>query len=80
MKALLDLPQEINQTLNIIKAQHNLKNKAEAITLVVTVYKNEHIEPELRPEYVEKLKRLEKEGKFISFKNIKELREHIEHA
>jgi hypothetical protein len=35
MKELIDLPIEINQTLNIIKAQHNLKNKAEAITLVV---------------------------------------------
>ena len=38
MKALIDLPIEINQTLNIIKAQHNLKNKAEAITLVVKKY------------------------------------------
>ncbi len=80
MKALLDIPQEVNQTLNIIKAQHNLKNKVEAITLVVTIYKNEHMEPELRPEYIKKLSKLEKEGKFISFKNIKELREHIEHA
>ncbi len=80
MKALLDLPQEINQTLNIIKAQHNLKNKAEAITLVVTVYKNEHIEPELRPEFVEKILKKEKEGKFKSFKNIDELRRHVEHA
>ncbi len=77
MKALLDIPQEINQTLNIIKAQHNLKNKVEAITLVVTVYKNEHIEPELRPEYIEKLKKLEKE-KGIPFRNIAELRKIIE--
>jgi len=77
MKALLDIPQEVNQTLNIIKAQHNLKNKVEAITLVVTIYKNEHMEPELRPEYVKKLSKLEKE-KRIPFKNIAELRKIIE--
>ena len=35
------------------------------------------IEPELRPEYIEKLQRLERE-KGISFKNIAELRKIIE--
>ena len=77
MKALLDIPDEINQTLNILKAQHKLKNKAEAITLVVTVYMKDHMEPELRPDFVEKMKKLEKE-KGIPFKSIGELRKIIE--
>ena len=55
MKALIDLPIEINQTLNIIKAQHNLKNKAEAITLVVQKYSDDNLEPELRPDFVKKI-------------------------
>jgi antitoxin component of RelBE/YafQ-DinJ toxin-antitoxin module len=37
-------------------------------------------EPEVRPEYVKKLRKIEKEGKFISFKNIGELRKRIENA
>lgn len=33
---------------------------------------------ELRPEYVKKLQEIEKKGKFISFKNVDELRKSIE--
>jgi len=77
MKALLDIPNEINQTLNIVKAQHNLKNKVEAITLVVTTYMNDHMEPELRPDFVERMKKKEKE-KGIPFRSIAELRKIIE--
>ncbi len=33
---------------------------------------------ELRPEYVKKLREIEKKGKFLSFKNVDELRKSIE--
>ena len=77
MKALLDLPQEVNQTLNIVKAQHNLKNKVEAITLIVHTYKHEHMEPELRPEFVEKIQKTE-HLKGVTFKNVQELRKRYQ--
>lgn len=35
-------------------------------------------EPELRPEFIKKIKRIEKEGKSKTFKNIEELRKDIE--
>lgn len=73
MKALLELPQEVNQTLNIIKAQNNLKNKSEAITLVVKTYEQEHIEPELRAEFVKKINKTEN-LKGIRFTSVDELR------
>ena len=73
MKALLDIPKEVNQTLNIIKAQNNLKNKVEAITLVVDRYKEEHMEPELRPEFVERIRKTE-HLKGIPFRSVDELR------
>ena len=73
MKALLDIPQEVNQTLNIVKAQHNLKNKVAAITLVVNIYKKEHMEPELRPEFVERIQKTENQ-KGLKFKSVEELR------
>jgi hypothetical protein len=77
MKALLDIPQDVNQTLNIIKAQHNLKNKVEAIALIVNTYKEEHMEPELRPEFVKEMSRTEHlKGK--EFKDIGELRKRYE--
>jgi len=71
-KALIDIPNEVNQTLQIIKAQFGLKNKVEAITLAVQTYKEQFMEPQLRPEIVRKiLKKDNKKG--IVFRNIKEL-------
>lgn len=77
MKALLDIPQEVNQTLNIIKAQYNLKNKVEAITFVVNKFKEEHMELELRPEFVEKILKGENK-KRIKFKSVEDLRKRYE--
>ncbi len=73
MKALLDIPEDVNQTLNIVKAQHKLKNKVAAISLVVNTYKNEHMEPELRPEFVEKIHQTE-HLRGTPFKSVHELR------
>ena len=47
--------------LNIVKAQHGLKTKSEAVQLVVHSFEDELLERDFRPEYLEKLKRLEKE-------------------
>ena len=50
-----------NQVLNIVKAKYNLKDKSAAIELVVARFENEMLEPELRPEYVEKMERIHQE-------------------
>lgn len=76
MKALIELPVEINQTLNIIKAKHNLKNKAEAITLVVEMYSQDNLEPELRPNFIKKILAGENK-KTYKFKDMDEFDEII---
>ena len=50
-----------NQVLNIVKAKYNLKDKSAAIELVVARFEREMLEPELRPEYVEKMERIHQE-------------------
>ena len=77
VQAMIDIPDEVNQILNIVKAKYNLKDKSEAIARVVAEYGIEILEPKLKPEYIQKLQILEKE-KGISFKDIKELRKIIE--
>ena len=77
VQAMIEIPPEANQILNIVKARYNLKTKSEAITKIVISWGTNIIEPELRPEYLEKLQRLEQEPG-ISFKNIAELRRIIE--
>jgi len=58
---MINISEQANQILNIVKAKYNLNDKSEAIELVMKEYGKELLEPELRPEYVEKLKRIQKE-------------------
>ena len=78
VQAMIDIPEEVNQILNIVKARYNLKTKSEAIAKIVIKAGEEMLEPELRPEYLEKLKKIEKEGYGKTFKSIEDLRRTIE--
>lgn len=77
VQAMIKIPNEVNHILNIVKAKYRLKTKSEAIARIVAEYGTDLLEPELRPEYITKLNKLEKE-KGIPFKNIEELRKIIE--
>lgn len=75
---IINLNEHEDRVLNIVKGKYGLKNKSEAIGLVIIKFEEEFLEPELRPEYVEKLKRIEKEGYGKTFRSIEELRREIE--
>ena len=61
VKAIIDLDEHVNRVLNVVKAKYGLNDKSEAINVVVRQYEEEILEPELRPEYIEKLKKIEKQ-------------------
>ncbi len=61
VQSLVKLSEDTNRVLNVVKAKHGLRTKSEAIELVTRAYAEELLEPELRPEYVEKLAEIEKE-------------------
>ena len=67
VQAVINLPENENRVLNIIKAKHGLKDKSEAIVLVIKEYEQEFLEPELRPEYKQKLVKITK-GRYFSRK------------
>jgi len=79
VQAIVNINEHANRILNIIKAKFGLKDKSEAIEMMTEQYEEEILEPELRPEYVEKLKGIKKQ-KGISFKNVSDLRKHIKNA
>ncbi|MEI7961207.1 MAG: DUF2683 family protein [archaeon] len=54
--AIVQLSNEANHVINIVKAKYDLKDKSEAINALVLEYAEEVLEPELKPEYIEKLK------------------------
>ena len=77
VQAVINIDEHANRVLNIVKAKYGLKDKSQAINIVVEEYEKNFLEPELRPEYLETLKKIQKE-KGIPFKNISELRKIIE--
>ena len=61
VQALIDLDENTNRVLNIVKAQHGLKDKGQAIKFIVTEYIELENEPALRPEFIEKMQEISKQ-------------------
>ena len=59
--------------MNIIKAKYGLKDKSAAINRMAIEYEKEILEPELKPEYIEKLEGINKQ-KSINVGTIEDLR------
>jgi len=79
VQAIINIEDETNRVLNIVKAKFGLKDKSEAINMMAEQYEQEILEPQLRPEYAEKLQKIKKE-KGIRFKSVEDLRKHVENA
>ena len=60
VQAMIQISKEANQVLNIVKARQNLKDKSQAIEYVALQF-GQFLEPELRPEFIEKMKTRQKE-------------------
>lgn len=73
VKALVDIDKHANRILNIVKAKYDLKDKSEAIEIMAEEYEESILEPELRPEFIEKMKRVQKEKTI----KIKDFRKHF---
>ena len=65
VQAMININERTNRVLNVVKAKFGLKDKSEAINLVVDEYEGTFLEPELRPEHKKKLQKIVK-GKHLS--------------
>ena len=77
VQSIIDIDENEDRILNIVKARYGLKNKSQAVALITKIYGESFLEPELRPEYLEKLQKIRK-GKYHRFNNIEDLRRQIE--
>ncbi|MFH2020423.1 MAG: DUF2683 family protein [archaeon] len=80
VQAVVNLGEHQDRLLSIIKGKFGLKNKSDAMNFVINKYEEELLEPELRPEYVKKIRNLEKKGKFSEYTSLSALRDEIENA
>ena len=77
VQALINIKENTNRLLNIIKAKYGLKDKSQAIDVMAQEYEQEILEPELRPEYIKKAEKIMKE-KPVSVGTPKDLRKMMD--
>ncbi len=70
---IIKIGEREDRVLNIVKAKFGLKNKSEAVAVITQTYEENFLEPELRPEYLEKLQKIRK-GKYSKFDSVEDLR------
>ena len=61
VQAIINISEKANRVLNIVKAKYGLKDKSEAINTMAEEYRQSVMEPELRPEYIKKALRIQKQ-------------------
>ena len=68
VQALVEIDDNTNRVLNIVKAKYDLQDKGQAIAFVVSEYIEYEEEPDLKPEFIETINKL-KEQKSIRIKD-----------
>ena len=58
VKDVINIDENTNRVLNIVKAKFGLRDKSQAISMVVNEYESSSLEPELRPEYKIKIAKI----------------------
>jgi hypothetical protein len=69
VKAIIDVEERTNRVINIVKAKYGLKDKSQALNIIVKHFEECELEPELRPEFIEELKTVMKRGKTVKIKD-----------
>lgn len=75
-QAIVDITEEANSILNIVKARYSFRNKSEAINEVALRYGAELLEPELRPEFIARMQARANEPT-TRFESIKEFEKYF---
>lgn len=62
VKALIDISDEANRVLMIVKAEYSLKDKSQAINVMAKEYEELVFEPKVKASYIKKLEKIRKGG------------------
>ena len=79
VQAIVNLGEHENRVLSIVKGKFGLKNKSDAINIIINKFEEELLAPHLRPEYKKELLKIDNK-KSKSFSDIEELRREIENV
>ena len=77
VQAIINISEKANRVINIVKAKYGLKDKSEAINIMAKEYEQDIMEPELKPEYVKRALRIQKQPS-IKVGTVENLRKRYE--
>jgi hypothetical protein len=72
VKSLVDLGERESRIINIVKAKYGLKDKSQALSVIIKRYEECELEPQFRPEFIKEIEDSLKKGKFVKVKNFAE--------
>lgn len=72
VKSLVNLSERESRIINIVKAKYGLKDKSQALSIIIKRYEECELEPELRPEFVKEIEETLKKGKYVKVKDFAE--------
>jgi len=76
-QALIIISENDNRVLNVVKAKYNLKDKSETIAFLISEYIADSDDYALRPEFVAKIRKIEREGHFTIYNSIAEMEKNV---
>lgn len=62
VKAVIDIDEDANRVINMLKAQHELRDKSQAINEMARQFKELVLDSDVRPEYALRLRKIRKES------------------
>ncbi len=71
VKSIIDLSERESRIINIVKAKYGLKDRSQAISVIIKSYEDCALEPQLRPEFVAEIEEARKNGKFVKVKEFR---------
>ena len=69
VKSIIELSERENRIINIVKAKYGLRDKSQALSIILKRYEECELEPQLRPEFIKEIEEARKNGKFVKVKD-----------
>jgi hypothetical protein len=69
VKNVINLDERESRVINIVKAKYGLKDRSQALSVIIKRYEECELEPQLRPEFVKDIEDTLKKGKFVKVKD-----------
>jgi hypothetical protein len=69
VKSVVTLTEKESRIINIVKAKYGLKDKSQALSIILNRYEECELEPQFRPEFIKEIEEARKKGKFIEVRD-----------